>query len=107
MESAAAGKIFNLLVTTESVSDNQRVWGGSSHGGQQDAFADLDRDIIFLRFKAKRSCHAAAPGIEDMKVEAGALQQFRFRIEFKDRFVVAMGVDDGLALELGRAVIGF
>jgi hypothetical protein len=80
----AAGEAFNLLVTTETIGDDQRVRSCAAHGREQDALADLDGDIILAGFKSERASHAAAAGIKDLKVDARAFQQFKFRIKFED-----------------------
>ena len=56
-------------------------------------------------FEAERAGHAATAGVEQLKIELHLFQQLLFSVEFHDGFVMAVPVDDRLAVQLGRLVM--
>ncbi len=55
-----AGSLFNLLLATESVRDDENFLTGRTNRRKQSLLADLHRDVVVLDFETKRSGHAAA-----------------------------------------------
>src|SRR5438105_2779453 len=95
MKRLPSGRLLDLLATTESVGDDQRVRGGFTHARQKHAFADAHGDVVVLALEAERAGHPAAAGIEmspvvewapaaewlfrDDDVISGAAKHFRCR----------------------------
>src|SRR5213593_2967826 len=99
MQCLPAGRLLDLLAATESVGDDQRIAFCLAHARKQHALADTHRDVVMFRLKAERAGHAAASGIEMFEVEPDFLQREFFRLELHDRFVMAMALHNGLALQ--------
>jgi hypothetical protein len=93
----AARTLLNLPPTAEPVGGQQCVGGGTAHRRQQHALAARRRDVVFAALEAEGAGHAAAAGIEDVKVETEALEQGVFGGKADDRLVMAMSVHDGAA----------
>src|SRR5260370_11475589 len=74
VQGAAVGGLGNLLTTTEAVCDNHRALVCLAHGGQQDAFATGDGDLVVVLLEAEWAGHATAPGVEYLVVEAELLE---------------------------------
>ncbi len=55
--------------------------------------------------EAERACHAAAAGFERLGLQAGALQNVSLGSPLQHRFLMAMDVDDGFALEARRDIM--
>src|SRR5207253_5226558 len=99
MERLSPGGLLGLLAATESVGDDQRVAFCFANARKQHALADPHRNVVMLRLKAERAGHTAASGIEMFEIEPDFLQRGFLRLELHDRFVMAMALDNGLALQ--------
>ncbi len=100
MEGVAAGALGDLLAAAESVGDDEPVGGGLADGGEKFEFADGFGDLIFVVLEAEGSGHAATSGGGRPEVDADAVQERLFRGHLHDRFVVAVAVEQGFAIEL-------
>src|SRR4029077_7740970 len=66
----------------------------------QDALADAHRDVVVLRLKAERAGHPAASRIEMIEIESELAEHGFLRLELHDCLVMAMALDDRLALQV-------
>src|SRR5580692_2864114 len=89
-----AGRILPyLLPAAESVSDQDCLWRGRTHRGQQHPLAQSLRNLILVLFKAKWPGHAAAARIEHVYLGVRGLQQRKLVLHAHQRFLVAMAVE--------------
>lgn len=104
---SAGGVLGDLFAATEAVGDEDVGWGGAACGWQEDSFAEGLRDGVVLAFKAKRACHAAAAGVEEFDLCAGAAEPLEFVFHVEDGFVVAVAVEEDAGVGvLGGLVVG-
>ena len=68
----AGGVLGDLFAATEAVGDEDVCGGGVACGWQEDAFAEGLRDSVMFAFEAEGACHAAAAGVEEFDLCAGA-----------------------------------
>src|SRR5690348_17279335 len=68
------GKLADLLAATETVSHHHGQGTGGFDGGQKAIRGNGFRDGELLGFKAKRTGHAAATGLDRLHTRAGLLQ---------------------------------
>ena len=99
MQGMAGRALGDLLAATEAVGDDQPVGRGLADGGEKFEFADGDRDVVLVLFKAKRAGHAAAAGSGALEVDAEAAQDGLFGGHLHERFVVAVAVEERFAVE--------
>ncbi|MDQ6878435.1 MAG: hypothetical protein M3082_12245, partial [Candidatus Dormibacteraeota bacterium] len=100
MQRAALGSLADLLLATEAVGDNERVGFGLAHCWQQRALATGERDIAMLAaLEAEGTGHAAAAWLRHVEVKAHLFQQRGLILHTHDRFVVAVTVDQRLAMK--------
>jgi len=109
VERPAARSLGDLLAATEAVGHDPYVLRRLAHGRQQHLFADFHRHVVVLPgFEAERAGHAAAARIDHLDVKAEIAEDFLRIAQLEDRLLVAMPVDDRLAVEpRQRDVIGF
>jgi len=104
---AARGVLRDLLAATEAIGDEESVGRGAADGGQQDAFTEDLRDLEFFALEAERPGHAAAAGVEQFDLSAGAAQEVDFISHLHHGFVMAVAVEDDFrAGELRGLVVG-
>lgn len=83
----------DLLATTEPVGYDEVAGGADRTGREQDAFAGFDRYVVaFAPLEAERARHPAAPGVDDLHVEAQMSEQALLVVESEDGLVVAVGL---------------
>src|SRR5207248_8955871 len=67
--------LFDLRSAAESVGEYERVGRGGAHRGKKLALSARDRDVVVAALEAEVAGQAAAPGIEDLEIEADGLEQ--------------------------------
>src|SRR5690348_6639469 len=92
--------LTNLFSATEAVGDDDFLVAGVPHCRQQHSFGTCLRDLVLCRLKTKWTGHAAAARIEHRCFHANALEHLFLGLGFEDRFMMAMRLRNGLALEL-------
>lgn len=93
VEGRALPKLHDLLAATKAVGDDDCVRPGGAHGGEQVLVRNCARDFEFFRFKAKRSGHAAAAGLDGLDRGTGLAEESDFICRAaEDRLVVAVTV---------------
>ena len=94
VEGAAGGGVFDLVTATGAGGGDECIRGSSTHGGEEDEFADLLGDFKMFGFVAKGAGHAAAAGGDDFDlVVGGELEGFDGGRERGERFLVAVAVE--------------
>jgi hypothetical protein len=99
MQGLAARALGDLFAATEAVGNDQPVCGGSADGRHKLKFADGDGDIVFVGFETERASHAAASGGWALEVDAEAAQDGLFGSHLHQGFLVAVAVEERLAIE--------
>ena len=89
----------DLLAATEAVGDDEPVGWGAANGREEFEFADGHGDVIFLAFEAEGAGHTAATGSGALEVDAEAAQEGLFGGHLHERFLMAVAVEDGFAVE--------
>ena len=97
VDGAAAGVLRDLLAATEPVSDEDGLGRGGADGGQQNAFAEGLGDFKFVMLEAEGAIHAAAAGVEQVNVGAGAAEEGELVGHLHQGLVMAMALDDDFA----------
>ncbi|MGB9145410.1 MAG: hypothetical protein WCC14_06295, partial [Acidobacteriaceae bacterium] len=96
MNGAARGVLRDLLAATEAIGDEEGFGRGVADRGQKDALAEDLRDLEFFALEAERPGHAAAAGVEQFDLSAGAAQEVDFISHLHHGFVMAVAVEDDL-----------
>ena len=102
MQAPSAGAVGDLVTAGEAVGEHQSLAGGCAQGGQQRQLAAGDRGLVVLGREAEGAGEAAAAGVEEGDVEAGAGEEIAIGAHAHDGFVVAVAVEDRLPGERGR-----
>jgi hypothetical protein len=100
MQRLAIGALSDLFAATEAVGDDQPVRRSFADGGKKFEFADCDRNVVFLSLEAELASHAAATGGGALEVDAEAAQDGLLGRHLHDGFVMAVAVEECLAVEL-------
>src|SRR3954469_1196450 len=101
MQRTAAGLLGDLLAATEARGNDQGVLRSLAHGGEEHLLAHRDRDVVALPLlEAEGAGHAAAAGVEHLQIEPEIAQHLHRVVHVEDRFLMAMAVEQGLALQL-------
>ena len=104
----ALRSLRDLLAATEAVDDDQPVGRGLADGGKEFEFADGHGDVVFAVFEAEGASHATAARGGSLEVDAEAAEEGFFSGHLHHRFLMAVAVEDGLAVKLGEGnLIGF
>ena len=102
MKGATGRALGDLFAATEAVGDDEPVGRGLADGGEQFDFADGNGHVIFIRLEAEGAGHAAAAGSRAVEVDAEAAQDGLFRRHLHQRLVMAVAVENSLAIKTGR-----
>jgi len=97
VDGAAAGVLRDLLAAAEAIGNEDGLGRSGADGGQENAFAESLGDFKLVAFEAEGAGHAAAAGVEQIDVGAGAPEQFQFRCHLHQGFVMAVPLDDDFA----------
>jgi hypothetical protein len=95
---AARRRLRDLLAAAVAVGDDEGVFGGRAHGGQQHPLAAPHRDLVLRGLEAERARHAAAAGVGRVDLELEPLQQRALAGGAEDGLVVAVLVHQRLAI---------
>src|SRR5947209_3191595 len=101
----AVCRLGDLLLATESVSNNQRILGGLAHGREQDAFAALYRHVVVIFLEAEGPGHATTARVEDRKIQAELFEQRLLGLHAHNRLVVTMSMHHRFAMQLWRLIV--
>ena len=103
MQRPAAGLLGDLLAATEAGGNDQGVFGCLAHGGEEHLLADRDRHVVALPLlEAEGAGHTAAAGVEHLQIEPEIAQHLHRVVHVEDRFLMAVAVEQGLALQPGE-----
>ena len=102
MQSAAFCQLRNLLLAAEAIGDNQSLRIRFPYCRQKHALAAGHRDVIFLFFKSKRARHAATARLQHLAIKPKFLQRGDFVVGGEHGLLMAVPVNQGLAVELRR-----
>jgi hypothetical protein len=105
MQRFAIRSLFNLLSAAETVGDDEGFAVGLAHARQRPPFADRLRHLVMFRPEPEGAGHAAAGVLQHLEVEPQALQHGLLTVELDDGSLMAVPVDNGLALQLRRVEV--
>src|ERR1700719_2226183 len=100
MERVTACALRDLLATTESVGDDEPVGGRVANSREKFEFANGRGDFVLVVLEAEGSGHATASRSRSLEVDADAAQEPLFGGHLHDGLVMAVSVEQRLALEL-------
>ena len=105
MEDRPRRPLLDLFAAGEPPGDDEGGWIGVPDRRQQGSLADRHRDpVVVAALEAERSGHPAAAAVGGVDLQAAGPEDRELGLEAEDRLVVAMAVDEGLAVEVGRSV---
>src|SRR5947209_7854466 len=84
----------NLLLTTEAICHHNGREPGIAHFRQERTLSTRNREVIFIFFESKRSCHAAATRFQHLVIESCLLQHSSFFFKSHDSFVMTVTLDN-------------
>src|SRR5713101_8302134 len=97
MQGLTTRTLGNLLLATEAIGNNQVVGRSVSDRREKLQFADGDRNIILIFFKAKRPCHPAASRCRSIVVDAHPSQDRLLVGHLHNGFVMTMAMNQRLS----------
>src|ERR1700688_2970243 len=102
MKRVTSCALRDLLAATESVGNDQPVGGRFANSGEKLEFANGRGDFVLVVLEAERAGHAAASRSRSLEVDAHAAQERLFGGHLHDGLVMAVSVEQSLALELRK-----
>src|SRR5919109_4217038 len=106
MQRMAIGQLPNLFTATKAVRDDERIFRCASNVGKQRALAASDGNAVMVFLETECAGHAATARIENLKIETSFFQQFIVALQFHDRLVMTMAMQERPARQLRRLVVG-
>src|SRR5262249_51567619 len=80
MQGLAVSGLGDLFAAAKAVRYDERLLVGLAYGWEQGMLANGQRHIIVAGLKAKRTGHAAAPGVEHLTVETELGEHLSLRV---------------------------
>ena len=95
MHRFAAASVRDLAPAAGAVCDQERVLARRAHRGEQIQLRHLHRQRVVLGLVAEGAGHAAAAGLDDLRLKPGnPIQDSRRGIEDAEGLLVAVAVDE-------------
>src|SRR5450759_1104546 len=91
--------LLDLLPATKAVRDDQRVIRRLANRGKNHPLPHPHRHVVVLLLEAERSGHAATSRVRMLEIEPDSPQHRFLRVETHHRLVMAMRLNERLALE--------
>src|SRR5215470_2491326 len=105
MQGLAVSGLGDLSAAAKAIRYDERLLVGLAYGWEQCMLANGQRHIVVAGLKAKRTSHAATPGVEHLIVETKLGEPLGLRVHAHDGLVMAVAVHDRLALQLWGLVL--
>ena len=107
VQRAALCRLGNLLLTTETICNNQCITCSATHGGQQNSFAAFDRYIVMFFLETESACHTATTRIQYLEIQAKLFEDLLIGLHTHDSLLVTVSVHQRLAMQFGRVEIRY
>ena len=99
MQGLTISHLANLFAATESVCDDQRFFPCTPNNRKEHALTATDRNIVMVLLKTEPARHTAAARVNDLKIKAESVEQFRVALHFHNRLMMAMAVHERFSCE--------
>src|SRR5262249_42901628 len=100
VESMTVAALGDLFAAAEAVGDDPGVSRRAADGWQTLEFADRQRNVIFVGYKAEGARHSAATRRRGLNVQTKAAQKLFLGRHLHDGFLVAMAMEQSCAGKL-------
>jgi hypothetical protein len=102
VQRVAVSELGDLFAATEAVGDDEAFWRRVADGGEKFEFSNGGGDFVFVMMEAEGAGHAAAAGGGRVEIDANAAEERFFRSHLHERFVMAVSVEEGFAVQAGK-----